>query len=263
MSTFHPFPRLPLELRLAIWEMTVEPREVEVRIVKPTPEDPREAQWSHPRQWIYMDSALFQEAMSDVPTSTRAGRKARKKARQEWKSYQPYVHMVSSTIPTALHTCREARNHGLYQQISLDVDEQHGTDRRYVWLNLDIDLINIGTSYLAYYIPIASSIKRLKFSRECSDEWWFEHEKDLLPRFINVKEIHVVCLDGFWNWGNDVYNFCWPCAYEKLVFIDEHSPGGHLEVGHLEVRRIYRKMLREERLAYGDDFWTDDEEPVD
>ncbi|KAH7007286.1 hypothetical protein EDB80DRAFT_456810 [Ilyonectria destructans] len=31
MSTFHPFARLPLELRTRIWEMTVEPRNVEVR----------------------------------------------------------------------------------------------------------------------------------------------------------------------------------------------------------------------------------------
>ncbi|KAF1937319.1 hypothetical protein EJ02DRAFT_515300 [Clathrospora elynae] len=262
MSTFHPFPRLPLELRLAIWEMTVEPREVEVRIVRPTPEDPREAMNPHPRDWIYINSFRFEEAMRDVPTSTRAGRKARRKARQEWKPYQPHVHMVSSTIPAALHTCREARKHGLYQQISLDVDEQHPTDRRYVWLNLDIDLINIGTSHLNYFIPIAPSIKRLKFSRAYTDEWWCYYEKDLLPRFINAEEIHVVCIDGFWNWGDDVYGFHWPCAYENLVFIDEDSPVGYLEVGHQDVGRIYRKMLREEPWAHNKDFPPDGEEAV-
>ncbi|KAF4998521.1 hypothetical protein FDECE_11762 [Fusarium decemcellulare] len=31
MATFHPFPRLPFELRARIWEMTVEHRKVEVR----------------------------------------------------------------------------------------------------------------------------------------------------------------------------------------------------------------------------------------
>ncbi|KAM5358271.1 hypothetical protein ACJZ2D_015429 [Fusarium nematophilum] len=31
MATFHPFARLPLELRIRIWAMTVEPRTVEVR----------------------------------------------------------------------------------------------------------------------------------------------------------------------------------------------------------------------------------------
>lgn len=31
MATFHPFPRLPFELRARIWEMSVEPRAVEIR----------------------------------------------------------------------------------------------------------------------------------------------------------------------------------------------------------------------------------------
>ncbi|KAJ3548165.1 hypothetical protein NM208_g1142 [Fusarium decemcellulare] len=31
MATFHPFPRLPFELRARIWEMTVEHRKVEIR----------------------------------------------------------------------------------------------------------------------------------------------------------------------------------------------------------------------------------------
>ncbi len=37
MVTFHPFPRLPYELRVHIWEMTVEPRVVEVRCDRPVP----------------------------------------------------------------------------------------------------------------------------------------------------------------------------------------------------------------------------------
>ncbi|KAH7140617.1 hypothetical protein EDB81DRAFT_869979 [Dactylonectria macrodidyma] len=31
MATFHPFPRLPFEIRTQIWEMTVEPRDLDVR----------------------------------------------------------------------------------------------------------------------------------------------------------------------------------------------------------------------------------------
>jgi hypothetical protein len=40
MATFHPFPRLPAELRIQIWEMTVEPRVVDVRL---------EADWARPK----------------------------------------------------------------------------------------------------------------------------------------------------------------------------------------------------------------------
>jgi hypothetical protein len=244
MSTFHPFPRLPLELRLAIWEMTVEPREVEVGIFQPTPEDPLEALYAHPSKWEIITSEKFNEAMRDVPTSTHAGRKTRKKAREDWKPYRPYVHLVSSTIPATMHACREARNHGLYERVFMEVDEQHGTDRRYVWLNLNIDLINIGKTGLAYFVPMANCIKRLKFSREVTDEYWCDYEgRQQLPKFTNVEEIHVVCLDGFWNWGNEADNFLWPCPLENIVFIDETSPENHLRAGHLEMERIRCKML--------------------
>ncbi|RSM00659.1 hypothetical protein CDV31_011708 [Fusarium ambrosium] len=32
MATFHPFPHLPLEIRTIIWHLTVEPRQVEIRL---------------------------------------------------------------------------------------------------------------------------------------------------------------------------------------------------------------------------------------
>jgi hypothetical protein len=251
MSTFHPFPRLPLELRLAIWEMTVEPREVEVRIVLPTPEDPIEAKyWNCPEHWDRIERARFDEAMTHAPTTKRGYRRAKTKLRQETKPYRPYVHMVSSMIPPALHTCREARNHlvrsdhGLYQPISLHADAQPA-DRRYVWLNLDIDLLNIGTSYLLYFEPIAPAIKCLKLSRENTlDNLWYNVEgRHILPLFINVKKIYVVCSDSIVNWSNDdVYNYCWPCAKENLVFIDEISPLGYFEAGYLELDGYVDKL---------------------
>jgi hypothetical protein len=245
MSTFHPFPKLPLELRLAIWEMTVEPREVEVRIVQPMPEDPIEAKYwnSHPDEWASVDAEKFDKAMTHAPTSKRGYRKAKTKLRQEWKPYRPYVHMVSSMIPPALHTCRDARNHlirsdhGLYQPISLHADAQPA-DRRYVWLNLDIDLVNIGTSYLNHFEPIAPAIKRLKLSRENTlGNFWYKVEGQyLLPLFFNVEKMYVVCIDSIINWSNDdVYLYSWPCAKENLVFIDEISPLGYIEAGYLEL----------------------------
>lgn len=99
MATFHPFPRLPFELRAQIWEATVEPRTVEVFI-------------------RYKD---------EIPR------------------------LVSTTpVPAPLQTCREARNLKLYRQefselLLQDQPEYKGAvERRYVWLNLDIDTISIG-----------------------------------------------------------------------------------------------------------------------
>jgi hypothetical protein len=208
-----------------VWEMTVEPREVEVRIVKRTPEDNTQATWPHPSIWDTIDDAKFKEAMDKIPEadeSTSAGRIFRREARKTCKTFQPCVHMVSSTIPAVLHTCREARNHGLYQQISLDVDNSHGAGRRYVWLNLDIDVVDIREFYMVYFKPIAATIKRLKLSRDGWDAWWWcRYEKNEIQNFINVKEIRVVCIDGFLHWSLSFRGIPWPCPYESLAFINE------------------------------------------
>ncbi|KAH8161628.1 hypothetical protein CIB48_g6619 [Xylaria polymorpha] len=80
MAAFHPFPRLPAELRAQIWEMTVAPRIVEVRIT-------------------YRASALSPDS-SSTNTAT-------------------VPHLVSSTpVPAILQTCQEARNQGLYQRLT-------------------------------------------------------------------------------------------------------------------------------------------------
>ena len=254
MSTFHPFPSLPLELRLAIWELTVEPREVEIRIVLPMmPEDPIEARyWNDPDNWGRVDTARFNEAMTHAPTTKRGYRRAKTKLKREWKPYRPYVHMVSSMIPAALHACREARSHlvradyGLYQPVSLHPDAQPA-DRRYVWLNLDIDVLDIGTSHLLHFDSIAPAIKRLKLSRKNTlDNLWYNVEgRELLPLFVNVEKMFVVCSDSIINWSEDeVWHYCWPCAKENLVFIDEISPLGYFEAGWLEldgyVDRLYQ-----------------------
>jgi hypothetical protein len=237
MSTFHPFPKLPTELRLLIWEMTVEPREVEVRLT--TPEDPIEAERIHPSDWNMGARGKWSKATQGMPNSTPADHEAIEKVWEEWKNWHPRVHLVSSNIPGTMHTCRESRNNGLYQKVSLD--NQHGTDRRYVWLNPDIDLVNIGEMYLAYLEPIAHLFKRLKLERELSDYWW-ESENELLGNFINVEEMHVVVTDGFYAWGEEEYRFPWPCPLENLFFIDETLPGRRMVAGPDEMDRIALKM---------------------
>jgi hypothetical protein len=67
---------------------------------------------------------------------------------------EPHGHLITSTpIPATLQSCREARNHGLYDRVFFEVDAQEkGTsEQRYVWLNLDIDVMDIGTSEFRYF----------------------------------------------------------------------------------------------------------------
>jgi hypothetical protein len=82
--------------------------------------------------------------------------------------------LISSTaIPATLHSCREARNCRLYQRTFFEVDAQQGTtEQRYVWLNLGIDMVDVGKSEFRYFEHIASAIKRFKFERENTDEYF-------------------------------------------------------------------------------------------
>ncbi|KAH6625095.1 hypothetical protein C7974DRAFT_395408 [Boeremia exigua] len=240
MITFHPFPRLPLELREQIWNDTVEPRTVDVRRVR--------------------------------------------------EGTQRYGQLVSSTpIPAILQSCREARNLGLYERVFFEVaavkkstsdnasqvaverffmpdgqgeegSKKGGspdTEQRYVWLDLDIDMVDIGASEFCNYRSIASAVKRLKFKRENGDEYFYHTESNELMEFVSVEEIHIVCADGFWMWAGAIDDHAWPCAEEKLVFID--ALDGRVVRG-TEFEFVCKQMLKKARLeATGEAFSSDDE----
>jgi hypothetical protein len=94
MSTFHPFPRLPLELRRHIWEMIVET----VRYV------------------IYELHAGYTLILYTVSQRTVYVSRPR-------DSNETLGRLISSTaIPATLHSCREARNCRLYQRTFFEVE---------------------------------------------------------------------------------------------------------------------------------------------
>jgi hypothetical protein len=110
----------------------------------------------------------------------------------------------------------------------MGVPEQNISDmpeKRYVWLNLDIDIVDIGTSEFCNFDHIATAIKRLRFERENNDIDFYDTESHRLRNFINAKEIHVVCADKFWNWQGviDDDTHPWPCPVENLLFIQKQS----------------------------------------
>ncbi|KAH8639341.1 hypothetical protein IG631_07111 [Alternaria alternata] len=241
MATFYPFPRLPLELREQIWKDTIEPRTVDVRRIR--------------------------------------------------KGTQRYGQLISSTpIPAILQSCREARNLGLYEQVFFEVTpatekfkgkneaaiamkkffmpDERGeegpkkagspdTEQRYVWLDLNIDMVDIGASRFCNYESIASGVKRLKFERENSEEYFYHTESTELMKFATVEEIHIVCADGFWMWAGAAHEHSWPCAEENLVFIDAFN--GRVARG-IEFETICIQTLEDAWLgAPGEAFSTDDE----
>lgn len=177
MATFHPFPRLPTELRLQIWEMTVEPRIVDVRV----------------------DHEAYPYAVPSAP--------------KRW--------LASTTpVPAVLHTCSEARNHGLYKRVFSELNANCDEESRYVWANLDFDMIDIGETPVECYEAVAGRIQRLKMRRANSDESFYHFESKDLHMFTNLKLVHVVCADGLRSWWNAGEEHGWPCGAENLYFID-------------------------------------------
>ena len=201
MATFHPFPRLPAELRAQIWQMTVEPRIVEV---------------------------CFK-------TKRELGRR-------------PFSVLTSSTyVPAPLQTCQEARNARLYQRCFSDLAIRYGypedAERRYIWLNLDIDMVSIGNTDLGAFRPSAHLIKRLRFTRDNTDEDWCRGlECDELQHFTNMSKIHVVLWENgdFENWHGASDDYIWNCGAENVTFIDEEE-GQEMKLLDLEDK--YDRLL--------------------
>jgi hypothetical protein len=102
--------------------------------------------------------------------------------------------------------------------------------------------VDIGTSYFKHYEHIASSIKRLKFERENTDEYFYHTESQQLGIFSNAEEIHVVCADGFWSWGGAIEEGThpWPCNIENLIFTEKDND----QVARgLELERICQEIM--------------------
>ncbi|KAK3338438.1 hypothetical protein B0H65DRAFT_512281 [Neurospora tetraspora] len=129
-TIFHRFPYLPWELRARIWELSAEPRTVQVL------------------------TGEYGKPLSDASVGKKE-----------------YKRVFSSTpMPAMLQVCRESRNLGVYRQCFSEVERipdfvPKASWRRYVWLNLDLDIIDIGMQDLRDLKLVAPSIKRLKLER--------------------------------------------------------------------------------------------------
>jgi hypothetical protein len=96
---------------------------------------------------------------------------------------------------------------------------------RHVWVDFDIDIIDIGTSLLENYKPVAEKILRLRLEREESAEGWYHWEVRELLEFRSLEEIYVVCADGLFAWIGASEEHAWPCGEENVSFIDPVDEG--------------------------------------
>ncbi|KAJ4864483.1 hypothetical protein T069G_01013 [Trichoderma breve] len=204
---------LPFELRSTIWLLTIEPRTVEIRF----------------------EIDRF---------SVGQRRRARRFGFGCFHGGLSVLYVSSPTpVPAALHTCHEARSllarH--YQKAFT-----YGTEPRYVWANLDMDIISIGRSSLVWTEPEAPHIRRLKFARECDGHYVLEATAEL-GFFCNVQEIYVVCLDGPEAWYHPEDPFYWPCPRENVWLINtETNEMVTVAENHKRVERCHQEARRQE-----------------
>ncbi|EEU34968.1 uncharacterized protein NECHADRAFT_37386 [Fusarium vanettenii 77-13-4] len=190
MATFHPFSRLPFEIRTIIWQMTVEPRQVELRINRPP--------------------GIFRtlSAMSTTP------------------------------VPAVMQVCHEARNLGLYQR-----EFTFGDEPRYLWVNLEIDLISIGKTSFRQLGDDRRIIRRIKCQRENSTNFFNSALREI-KEFTNLNEMHIVCEDGLLAWQDAWEYLPWPCPRDNVRFIDIES--GEMVDGYTLDKRCDEILAQEE-----------------
>jgi len=90
-------------------------------------------------------------------------------------------YLVSSTlISGVVHACRESQNHGLYQKVFPNLpfikEYPQNLDRCYIWVNFDVDMVNIGETHLRVFKSVTHLAKRLRFMRDTSAEFWMGEE---------------------------------------------------------------------------------------
>ncbi|CAN9343449.1 unnamed protein product [Alternaria alternata] len=212
MATFHLFPRLPAELRLRVWELTVEPRTVKVGFK------------SRYEGELWQTTALYSKTPIPAPLQTcRESRNA--------GLYQRCFSELCVLNSNRKNAQKKYRRDGYVWEGQYS----------YVWCNLDIDMIYIDGWLFEDFESIAHLIKRLKFWRNM-DEFWRRPAGpgpgpgcDALRWFKNVSEIHVVLdeSDDFASWHGTSYEDPWPC--DNVLFIDEKE-GEEMRMMDLEYK---------------------------
>ncbi|KAK1774701.1 hypothetical protein QBC45DRAFT_384877 [Copromyces sp. CBS 386.78] len=206
-TTFHLFPFLPWELRALIWKLTVEPRTVHV----------------HAKRYL-LNGARWGDDLN--PDSQRA-----------------YDRLISTTpVPATLHTCRESRNLGLYQKGLSEVEHvPEGGESRYLWVNFDIDTIDIGWDDPYNYYWAREFIKRLKYRKPDFD--------DLDLRSFNIFDLVEAHIDVFNEEGLD--NWCWTflpsklCCDRRNIYLIESENGNRTTTAQVLYEDYIRQQLEE------------------
>jgi hypothetical protein len=147
MATFHQFLHFPAEIYAQIWEMTVEPRVVEVQI-----------QYRRATTMPHYLCGPFLFSSTPVTAPLQTCREARKGG-----LYQR-----------------------AFFALAIQKGAPKDSEQRYVWLNSDLDMVSIGDTHFEYFKSAVCTIKRLRFERDNKNMFWFRSESTELDKFVNA-----------------------------------------------------------------------------
>ncbi|KAK0737047.1 hypothetical protein B0T21DRAFT_287372 [Apiosordaria backusii] len=262
-TTFHPFPALPYELRAFIWQFAAagDPRTVEIRIgwKKQFPSLPHlpfdNSYTSHSYQKSFAQVPFLITGLTPVPALLHTCHESRLLLSTGQKKF---YHRACSEIVPGLANLRER-----FGEIV-----EYTPEERYVWLNWDIDIVSLGPlpangkhgTELAALEPVAHLVQRLRYERSYSDEFYVRSEIPQLGMFTSLKEMHIVCSDGYqaWRWASEDH---WPCGAGNVIVYDEDvdQVDGRLPKA-LEGRKSMRLVELDEILGRGSgrgrEHWT-------
>ncbi|KAK0669464.1 hypothetical protein QBC41DRAFT_319679 [Cercophora samala] len=208
-TTFHPFPRLPLELRAHIWQLTIQPQTIKITIPKPsTPVPP-----------------VLQACVESRSELVRAG--------YTKTCIEPIIGPTLNLDPPAGEDYHPQYVWANWEIDTLDIG----------LVNFD------GENYgFARYAAVAPLVRHLRFSIP-EALWSFERrqgDKGDLGVFEKVREITVFCRPAG-GLASEYYDRFWPCGPENVVVVEEHHGGERAERGLLELRARDRLALSNQR----------------
>ncbi|KAH7311955.1 hypothetical protein BKA65DRAFT_158080 [Rhexocercosporidium sp. MPI-PUGE-AT-0058] len=215
------FQHLSFELRARIWELTVEPRIVEVHVV-----------YHHPNKQLPPMRHL--RSSTSAPAQLQTCREAREHLTRHPNVRYWYEKAFSEITTTP------------YEGFD-PVPEDDPQRERYVWLNFDNDMVSIGDTDLSDFRAVAYQVRRLRLERALSCEYFCHTESLLIGNlFRNLVEIHLVCLEGIRSGYMAAEDLNCPCGPENVYFVDPEEVGGMMlnsvDLDALVVREYEEKL---------------------
>ncbi|KAJ2977712.1 hypothetical protein NQ176_g4216 [Zarea fungicola] len=197
-SGFPRFCELPNELRIRIWEMTVEPRRVPVSCWIGDQPAPYPA--SHDKIDKVMRDCIDETALSNKTTLPNV------------------LYAASPLKPAILDVCQQSRAIALGIYTALELTPQSGVS--YAWVQLDMDTVYVDLSqsnFLSFW-HVSDSIRRLEFEADIGEDYWCWRVSGDVLIFDNLVRCVINTNDDWIDWDTDCGNYTYrpACSPENL-----------------------------------------------